>query len=208
MLKDMSPTYEHPSLKMHVTPEQRDRAEDWLKEAYADGRVTETEFDTRMGQVLSAETRKDLNLAFYGLVQVPAGSTALGLHPAYRPLVRPETRQQAGRGVAGFAHFSVFFFWLLGPGLVFALSSPGTYARREAAKAFNFQLVSFVAFVVVAVAGGVTGSDLFGWVLTLMGLSWFVLTIVGGAKALQGEDWRNPVRSVLKLEVLPESGRK
>ena len=113
----MSPTYEHPSLKMYVTPEQRDRAESWLKEAYADGRITELEFDTRIGQVITAETRKDLNEAFYGLVQVPTPSRALGVHPAYQPMIRPETRQQAGRGVAGFAHFSVFFLWLLGPGL-------------------------------------------------------------------------------------------
>ena len=73
----MSPTYEHPSLKMYVTPEQRDRAESWLKEAYADGRITELEFDTRIGQVITAETRKDLNEAFYGLVQVPTPSRAL-----------------------------------------------------------------------------------------------------------------------------------
>ena len=40
MLDHMSATYEHPSLHMHVTPEQRDRAESWLKEAYADGRIS------------------------------------------------------------------------------------------------------------------------------------------------------------------------
>jgi uncharacterized Tic20 family protein len=204
MLDTMSPTYEHPSLKMYVTPEQRDRAESWLKEAYADGRITELEFDTRIGQVITAETRKDLNEAFYGLVQVPTPSRALGVHPAYQPLVRPETRQQAGRGVAGLAHFSVFFFWLLGPGAVFALSSPGTYARREAAKAFNFQLISFIAFVVVGIVAGITEFDVFGFLLPLMALSWFILTIVGGAKALQGEDWRNPVKKVAKLEVLSE----
>jgi uncharacterized membrane protein len=200
----MTATYEHPSLKMHVTPEQRDRAEDFLKEAYAGGRISEPEFDHRIGQVLSAVSRKELNEAFYGLVQVPTPSTALGLHPAYQPLVRPEVRQQAGRGVAGFAHFSVFFFWLFGPGLVFALSTPGTYARREAAKAFNFQLISTVAFIAGAIISGVTHSDLFGGLFGLMGLGWLILTVVGGAKALQGEDWRNPVKSVVKLEVLSE----
>ena len=200
----MNGTYEHPSLKMYVTPEQRDRAESWLKEAYADGRMSEAEFDTRIGRVLSAETRKDLNEAFYGLVRIPTPSSALGVHPAYQPLVRPETRQQAGRGAAGFAHFSVFFLWLLGPGLVFALSTPGTYARREAAKAFNFQLISFIAFVVVGITAGVTEWDVFGFLLPFMGLAWFILTIVGGAKALQGDNWRNPVKSVIKLEVLSE----
>jgi len=200
----MNAIYEHPSLKMHVTTEQRDRAESWLKEAYADGRISELEFDQRIGQVLSAVSRKDLNEAFYGLVQVPTPSRALGVHPAYQPLVRPETRQQAGRGVAGFAHFSFFFMWLFGPGLVFALSSPGTYARREAAKAFNFQLISTIAFFSLLIIGGITNSDLIGGLFGLFALGWFILTIVGGAKALQGEDWKNPVKSVVKLEVLSE----
>ena len=200
----MNPTYEHPSLTTYVTEAQRDRAESWLQEAYADRRITEAEFDHRIGQVITAVTRKDLNDAFFGLVQVPPSSRALGLHPAYQPLVRPETRQQAGRGVAGFAHFSVFLFWILGPALVFALSSPGTYARREAAKAFNFQLISALVFVSFMVVGGITELDLFGWLVPLLGIGWLVLTIVGGAKSLQGADWKNPVKNVIKLEVLPE----
>jgi uncharacterized Tic20 family protein len=200
----MNSTYEHPSLKLYVTPEQRDRAESWLKEAYADGRISELEFDHRIGQVLSATTRKELNEAFYGLVQIPTPSRALGIHPAYQPLVRPETREQAGRGAAGLAHFSSIFFWLLGPGLVYAASSQGSYARREAAKAFNFQLIATVAFVLVGILGGITELDLFGVLMPLIGLSWLVLTVIGGAKALQGENWRNPVKSVVKLEVLSE----
>jgi uncharacterized Tic20 family protein len=204
MLVGMNAIYEHPSLKMHVTPDQRDRAESWLKDAYADGRISESEFDRRIGQVLTADTRKELNEAFYGLVQIPTASRAFGAHPAYQPLVRTETRDQAGRGAAAVAHFSVFFLWLLGPGLVYALSTPATYAHREAAKAFNFQLISSIAFVLVAILGGVTGLDIFGWLLPFMGLGWLVLTIVGGAKALQGENWKNPVKSVIKLEVLSE----
>lgn len=200
----MSSIYQHPTLQLQVTPEQRRRAEAWLQEAYADGRISEPEFDRRIGQIISAGSRKDLNDAFYGLVSVPVASQALGVHPAYQPLIRPETRQQAGRGVAGLAHFSVFFFWLFGPGLVYALSSPGTYARREAAKAFNFQLISTVAFLTVAMIGGVTSSDWMGGLLGLMMIGWFLLTIVGGAKALQGDDWRNPVKHVIKLEVLAE----
>jgi uncharacterized Tic20 family protein len=200
----MNATYEHPSLSMRVTPEQRDRAEAWLKDAYAEDRISEDDFDQRIGQVISAITRKDLNQAFYGLVQIPTSSRALGLHPAYQPLVPPEARQRAGRGVAGLAHFSAFFLWLLGPGLVFALSTPGTYARREAAKAFNFQLIAAVAFVVVGMLAGITGLDVFSWLLPFMGLGWFILTILGGAKALQGEDWKNPVKHVIKLEVLSE----
>jgi uncharacterized Tic20 family protein len=196
--------YPHPSLQMSVTPEQRDRAVSWLQQAYAEDRIGESELDWRLGQVLEAHDRRELNQAFYGMVSVPLSSQAVGLHPAYQPLVRPEVRQQAGRGAAGFAHFSVFFLWLLGPLLVFGLSAPGSYARREAAKAFNFQLISFIAFVVVGIVAGITEFDIFGFLLPLMGLSWFILTIVGGAKALQGESWRNPVKKVARLEVLSE----
>ena len=202
--RTMNASYEHPSLKMQVTPEQRDRAEHWLQEAYADGRITEDDFDTRIGQVISASDRKDLNQAFYGLVQVPMPSKALGVHPAYQPLVRPETQQQAGRGVAAFAHFSYFFLWLFGPGLVFAVSRPGSYARREAAKAFNFQLISLIALAIAGVVDAIVPGDIFNWIFPMMGLGWLILTIVGGAKALQGEDWKNPVKSVIKLEVLSE----
>ena len=127
----------------------------------------------------------------------------MSIRPTSRWCIR-ETRQQAGRGVAGFAHFSVFFLWLLGPGLVFALSTPGTYPRREAAKAFNFQLISFIVLIVTGIVGGITELDLFEWLMPFMFLGWFILTIVGGAKALQGDNWRNPVKSVLKLEVLSE----
>lgn len=199
----MSSTFEHPSLKMYVTPEQRDRAEHWLQEAYADRRISEDEFDRRIGLVISSSTRKDLNEAFFGLVQVPVPSQAMGLHPAYQPMVRPETRRQVGRGAAGFAHFSVFFLWILGPGLVYALSSSGSYAKKEAAKAFNFQVISAISFAVVGIVNGI-GHLSMDWLFPLMGLAWLVLTIVGGAKALQGEDWRTPVKKVLKLEVLPE----
>ena len=207
MLEDMSatqPNYPHPTLAMTVTPEQRDRAVSWLQQAYAEDRIGESELDWRLGQVLESTNRRELNQAFYGIVSVPLASQAVGLHPAYQPLVRPEVREQAGRGAAGFAHFSVFFLWLLGPLVVFGLSAPGTYARREAAKAFNFQLLSFFVLIGSFIVSAIFPGDAFEPVLGFMALGWFVLTIVGGAKALQGEDWRNPVTRALKLQVLSE----
>jgi uncharacterized Tic20 family protein len=201
----MTSAFEHPSLKMPVTEDQRDRAEQWLQEAYADGRISEQEFDRRIGQVISAGTRRELNEAFFGLVHVPNSSKALGVHPAYQPMIRPETKQQAGRGVAGLAHFSSFFsFMIFGPLLIFALSREGSYTRKEAAKAFNFQLISLVSFIAAGILSNVVPFDIFDWIFPLMGVGWVVLTIVGGAKALQGENWTNPVKSVVKLEALRE----
>ena len=200
----MSAMSEHPSLKMHVTSDQRDRAEDYLKEAYADGRISESEFDTRIGQVLGADNRKELNEAFYGLVHVPSPSQAVGVHPAYQPFIRPETRDRAGNGVGAFAHFASLPFWVVGPGLVYALSSPGTAARREAAKAFNFTLVSWIGIIASTILAGITNLDLFNMITGIMVVGWVVLSIVGGAKAAHGENWKNPVKNVVKLEVLSE----
>jgi len=197
----MSTAYPHPSLGQQVTPEQRERAEVWLQEAYADGRLTEDEFDRRIGQVISSSTRRDLNQAFYGLVQVPTSPQAMNVHSAYSPLARNDSQPPAGRGAAGLAHFSAFFLWLFGPLLFFALSRPGSYPRKEAAKAFNFQLVSLAFFIGGGVVSGITNVDA---ILGTVIVAWFVLTIVGGAKALQGEDWRNPVKKVVKLDVLSE----
>jgi uncharacterized Tic20 family protein len=197
-------SYPHPTLQMSVTPEQRERAVSWLQQAYAEDRIGESELDWRLGQVLEASDRRQLNQAFYGIVDVPVASRAMGLHPAYQPLVRPETREQVGKGAAGFAHLSVFMLWLAGPLIVFGLSAPGSYARREAAKAFNFQLLSFFLFIAGVIVEAIFPGDGFDPILGVMGLGWFVLTIVGGAKALQGEDWRNPVTRVLKLQVLNE----
>ena len=71
------PQYPHPSLNQLVTDEQRDKAERFLQEAYADGRLNEFEFDGRLEQVMNARTRQDLNTAFYGLVQVSPTSSAV-----------------------------------------------------------------------------------------------------------------------------------
>jgi len=196
--------YPHPSLQMPVTPEQRERAVSWLQQAYAEDRIGESELDQRLGRVLGASDRRQLNEAFYGIVAVPFAAQAVGLHPAYQPLVRPEVRQQAGRGAAGFAHLSVFLLWVFGPLAVYGLSAPGSYARREAAKAFNFQLLSFFLSVGTLIASAILPGDGLGVVFGLMVLAWFVLTFVGAAKALQGEDWRNPVTRGLRLKVLSE----
>ena len=112
----MNTMYEHPSLKMHVTPEQRDRAE-----CLAEGRLRRR--PDQRGRVRPPDRpgprRRHPQGSQRGLLRPRAGaapSQALGVHPAYQPMVRPEVRQQAGRGAAAFAHFSVFFFWILGSG--------------------------------------------------------------------------------------------
>lgn len=190
----MSSTYEHPSLGLHVTPEQRERAEHWLAQAYAEGRISEEEFDARIDQVLSAQSRRDLNAAFYGLVPVPAA-------PAASTAIVP---RQGSHLAAALAHFSALFTWLIGPGLFYLLAPSDTDTKREAAKAFNFQLVATLAFIAVGIVAAVIPGDGFNPILGLMWVGWLVLTIVGGIKAARGDGWHNPVTRVAKLKVLPE----
>lgn len=194
----------HPSLGQQITPEQRDRAERFLAEAYADGRLNEFEFDSRMDQVLGASSRRDLNQAFYGLVDVPATSQALGLHPAYNPsLVNQSATGTTGRAAAAIAHLSPFVSWIFGPLFVYLIASPRSFAKREAAKAFNFQALMSVAMVSAFVLTGFTDGGT-SWLLGLLWVAWFVLTLIGGVKAGKGEDWRNPVRKVARWQILDE----
>lgn len=187
---------EHPSLSLPVTVPDRDRAEDALKEAYADGRIGEVELDRRLGLVMTATNRRELNGAFYGIA--PARPFPPGL---------PLTARPRGTGLAAVAHFSVFFTWIFGPLLCWAVAGPGSYARREAAKAFNFQVISTVLLVLAGVLGGLVLPTVVDTMLGLGFVAWLVLTVVGGARAASGANWTNPVSRVIRWEVLDASGR-
>ncbi len=203
----MNNTYGHPSLNQPVTDDQRVRAEAWLQGAYADGRITEDEFDRRIGQVISAVTRRDLNLAFYGLVDVNRGHQALNTHPAYQPTnaTLARTGEQVGKGAAAVSHFSAMFTSFFGPGLFFLLSPEGSYARKEAAKAFNFQVLSMLTLIVAGIASGTVLPDFVdGLLFPLLFIGWLLGTIVGGARAAQGEDWQNPATRIARLQILRE----
>ncbi|GAB3924352.1 hypothetical protein GCM10011575_03300 [Microlunatus endophyticus] len=220
----MQASYEHPSLRIPVTAEQRDRAADYLKAAYAEGRISEAEFDRRIGLVLGAATRKDLNDAFYGLVEpsaqatgapyaAPFGNTAGGYGDpgpfrSYGSSLSQAAQNfpalQQGSAGGALAHFSGLFTSVLGPGIGYAASRPGSVARKESAKAFNFQLIALIALVVGGALQGISHSGLVGFLVGLGWVAWAVLTIVGGVKAAHGENWTNPVTKAVKLHVLPE----
>ena len=200
----MSASYEHPSLRTPVTNEQRDRAAEHLQTAYAEGRITEDEFERRIGQVLGAQNRKELNDAFYGLVEVPrpAMSSAPASYGSYNHY--PVPRQEGSPGGA-LAHFSALFTgMIIGPGIGYAISKPGSQTRKEAAKAFNFQLISLIGLIVGGTLSAITDWGIINFLVGLGSIAWFILTVVGGVKAAQGADWTNPVKKVVKLDVLPE----
>ncbi len=181
----------HPSLDLRVGDAERARAEAILQDAYSAGRLSHGEFDQRLGVVMTAQTRRDLNTSVAGLpAPVLAHRTVAPRHP-----------QATGLGAT--AHFSGLLTWIFGPLLAYAASTPGTPARREAANAFNFQLVAGIACLVTAIVGGIVLPEAVMEVVMPLGwVAWLVLTVMGGARALSGQPWRNPVTRVLKLEVL------
>lgn len=125
---------------------------------------------------------------------VPAAATVPGV-------TRPVS--QIDRTLAGIAHVSPFFTFLLGPALVRAIAPAGSFAKREAAKAFNFQLIAFIAAVVAGVV--VDGILHVGDGLMALGfLAWFVMTIVGAVHAFKGEPWDNPVMKVVPWRPMDE----
>ena len=184
---------EHQSLTQLATDEERRRAGDLLRAAYEEGRLAAADFDRRAGIAALAVTRRDLNTAFLGLVEVR------------QDVVRRYTQPAAtsGRGLAVAAYVSGLFFFPVGPLVCFAIAGPGTFARREAAKAFNISflaLIGFVLSVLFAAAGGAVG----GLTFLLVGACWFLTTLVGAVQAGQGLDWRHPLKRHVPWEVLRE----
>ena len=175
-----------------ITPADRERAEGYLKDAYADGLLGEAEFDTRMGQVMAAGSRSELTASCAGIVGV-------------RPSV-PRPRIAGGTGLATAAHFSGIASSFIGPWLAYQVATPRSFARREAAKAFNWQLIAFVIGIVVAALGWIIPGD-GNPIAGIWTAIWVVLTVIGAVMAGKGAEWTNPIRRVVPLEVLNERGR-
>jgi uncharacterized protein len=172
-----------------VTPAQRDRGVEILKEMYADGRLTHFEFDQRLDKALAAKTRAELNAAFDGLVSRPV--------PTYAPIAftppRPVQRYpSSGRGLGTLAHWSGYPTFFVGPALIAATAGQKNPAvRRHAMEALNFQLTAFMMFVCMGILAGITEG--FTWFLfPFAGLAWFLLTGIGGLATMVGNDFRYP----------------
>jgi uncharacterized Tic20 family protein len=172
-----------------VTPVQRDRAVEILKEMYADGRLTPLEFDGRLEQALKAHTRAELNASFAGITARPV--------PTYAPVAftRPaplQRRDGDGRGLSSLAHWLGYPTFFVGPALIAASAGKQNPAvRRSAVEALNFQLTTLGLFMVLGILAGATHG--FTWFLfPLVGMVWFVLTGIGGLATLLGNDFRYP----------------
>lgn len=187
-----------------VSEPERDRAERYLHQALRDGRLNASEFQQRFAEAMYATQRSQLQAAIGG---IPAGqvlvvaSTQFGRSTGARQTNTGLPAQFAANetGLAALAHASGLVSWILGPALFWATARPGSIVRREAAKAFNFQLSAALALVGLGMVLGVLG---LGGLMSLVWLGWLGLTLTGTVMASRGNDWANPVTSLTKIAPL------
>ncbi|MFT3861225.1 DUF4870 domain-containing protein [Micropruina sp.] len=193
-----------------VTKSDRDRAEQRLREAHQLGRINATEFDVRMARVITAERQSDLAAAVDGPLPSSTSFPSYGgsippAKPTFAGSVLPSRRPLAGNGttMAVIAHLAPFLTWLIGPAVIWAISAKGSYQRREAAKAFNWQVLAAIGGMLVSVIGWIIpgqGNPITG----IWTAGWVILTVFGAVMAGKGADWTNPIRRLVPLEVLSE----
>lgn len=159
-----------------------------LRAAYIDGRLTAQEYDCRVGAVYNAATRVELDAAFGGV----AGPR---VQPHLGQVVAPRRMPVAARDphlVPALVHWSGLFTMPVIPAIAYATATKGSELRREAGRALNTQINFLILFALAAILTTVTGIPHLD---DLVGVLWFVITVVGGFKAKNGESWEwGPMR--------------
>lgn len=165
---------------LRCTHADRDRVVELLKNAYAEGRLDQAEFDARFDQAMNARTYADLDLVLTDLLPgvsapgAPVASTA----PARPPSDPPTTEE---RLLAALAQATTYIPILVGPAiLLFTVGKRSEFVRHHAAGALNLQITMLLLTVVTLGVGGLVYS-----------LAWILATAFA-VVALAGSPLRQP----------------
>lgn len=189
------PTYPDPTLGSHVTEVQRDRAVEYLQQAFATGAVDAETFEDRLATALTASTRAELNSSLRGIARVASSLDRL----AAAPMARPQVVSSAENVAAGFTHLSGFIFpFFLGPVIVKSVARPGSRLWLEAGRALSFQLTAITTALVL------------GTVMTLLGIGetvfflgvvgWLITTTLLAVRAFQGMNSTSGIEKMLPFK--------
>lgn len=188
-----------PYTSLRVSDADRHQATEVLQVAYSQGRIDEVELDQRLSTAMQAKTRSELATSVRGLPALHRMASA----PAPTQGINPNAS-----AAGGLAHLSGLVSWVVGPLLFYAAAPVGSPARREAADAFNFQVVALPLYIVMIVLGNAVLPDALVGALAVLGwFGWLLLTIVGSARAFGGQPWRNPLLAVMPWKPLDPGGR-
>lgn len=188
-----------PLANQRVSDEQRDRAVDYLQQAYASGAIEADTFEERLGEALSATTRSELNRSLREV-----GRVAAPLLAARPPVAQSPAVSRAENVGAGLVHLSGLPTVFLGPAIVKTLSTPGSRLWWEAGRALSFQLSSMfvgVAMVLLTILfGGGGGLVMLGWI------AYALLTITFSVRAFNGENSTGAIGKLLPFK--PQDPRR
>ncbi|MGB3956269.1 MAG: DUF1707 and DUF4870 domain-containing protein [Brooklawnia sp.] len=194
-----------------VSEPDRDRAERLLHQAHREGRITTTDFEERFTRAMNATRAGQLYSAIQN-IPAPVSQAMVRVGEQYQRARSgqpqqgwtPAIRQADTERNAALTHLSGMFTWIFGPLVIHSVSRPGSVLRREAAKAFNYQLAAGGIFLAASMVFGILG---LGSLTGLVWLSWLGLTIMSAVKAGNGHDWTNPLTRVTKVNLLDPTGR-
>lgn len=194
--------FANPNPAQRVDDAQRDRAVDYLQQAYACGAIEEELFEARLGDALAATTRAELNASLRGIAREAA--PLLGRRA---PTAQPPALKRAENVAAGFTHLAGLVTIFVGPAVVKATANPGSRLWWEAGRAMSYQLTSMLIGVPAIVTAIITGSG--GWVVFGAYMFYLVLTLVFAARAFNGENSTGMIGRILPFKpVKPDQRRE
>ncbi|MCI1748457.1 MAG: DUF1707 and DUF4870 domain-containing protein [Acidipropionibacterium sp.] len=190
-----TPKYDQ-SLDWRVTDAQRDRVLDYLGQAYADGRLTISEFEKRMEDALAARTRRELNQTLSGLATVPITASITGTSMVRRRTGEPTPGGTVATGLIGLSPFIAGPF---GPIIGAAVAEKGSWTRKQVANQANAQVYMVAVIVLLGILLG--GAK----IMALAALAYAVMTVIQAVKGFQGESWRSPITRVVPFQLFKEN---
>ncbi len=189
------PTFSDPTLGSQVTDVQRDRAVEYLQQAFATGAIDAEIFEDRLATALTSSTRGELNSSLRGIARV--ASHPDNLVPA--PFARPPVVNSAENIGAGFTHLSGFIFpFFLGPVIVKAVARPGSRMWLEAGRALSFQLTAITTAIVLLTVMGILGLE--GPLFFLGVVGWLISTTLLAVRAFQGLNSTSGIERLLPFK--------
>lgn len=173
-----------PANRDHVTEQQRDRAVDYLQQAYAQGSIDADAFEDRLAQALGAETRRDLNLSLRGIARV-ASPEAPSRTLAPAPVALPQVADNVQNVGAGLVHLLGLPTGFVGPAIVKAITPKGSRLWWEAGRAMAWQFTAMLLMVATVTVGLVFDAEV---LIALGGLAWLLATVTFAVRAFNGAD--------------------
>lgn len=179
----------HPQLR--ITNQDREQAVEFIKAAFAEGRLDKDEMDERLDLAMNARTHgelvpimRDLQPVGYAPGPAPAPPYESRYASSYQGV--PDGRERVG---AAAAHLlPLFGLVILGPLLMLlVMGKTSPYVRRHAIESLNFHLTVIGATILlpITIIGVVLVPII--WVVAM------ILAIVGGLAALGDGGFRYPL---------------